>query len=751
MSVVSLANLMKRSLSITDMGGTEKMSLAECANLMLNTGDAKRNLTSEKSAAIVALFQKYQLLTERIPMDKSMYMGTVAAIYRVFDRIAPLEKYVNMSNLLTSQCVRMARNTNDRQVEKSESILLKTYGSQYKALVSNIRETQNNNADQERQNQIFDLFRRTAYDIVEKLCHCSILYEYNDNEGWNLINHTGVFLYMITMLLFTENRAFMEQLSNKLAPMILGEHLDLNDFKYFSAVYTAASTDIAADSIGTEQELIRGFWLNEKSKRELAKSFTGRMLLVFGDLILFEDCGNDYLDCVAPRFSASDMSAFRTVMLNEIKSLVEDYYRKIQNSPQKTKPKSVKQPQVSNYVDTKPAPQTRTKAIQNDSGEEKYSEKIKQLSKAIDNISKNKDTRDSTISSCMVKFRQLNTEIENNPAATEEQKDEVAMLVHKFILALAGAGYDIYKIGDIILDLKRIFVKNSTAMAFLTQDALAIAELKKERSSADSISKLTEPIKKEIQTLSAVSVYELESKINPFIAKVNSVDKELKQIDTPAAKNARKELVRNVRTFALNLHYLKNESRLGLQIIQGLFREFGDLPDVNKQLLGDMHDLNTAVNTKAAKKSTPSYQPTKSTPTNTSKKSGLYIFGAIAFIAIVIIAIIGIVNSMKTITYNKLVRDRIPEIIEAAGKTCTTDTLSKEEYLWLLDLKLDEELAEYYKDQNIEELADLLEVIHAAAIAHGYTLDELEKVRADKAEKRGGFEKRILLKEVIEY
>ena len=100
--------------------------------------------------------------------------------------------------------------------------------------------------------------------------------------------------------------------------------------------------------------------------------------------------------------------------------------------------------------------------------------------------------------------------------------------------------------------------------------------------------------------------------------------------------------------------------------------------------------------------------------------------------------------------YNKLVRDKIPEIIEADGKTCKTEILSDEEYLKMLDAKLDEELAEYHKDQNIEELADLLEVIHAAALARGYTLEELEQVRAEKATKCGGFEKRIMLKEVYE-
>ena len=103
-----------------------------------------------------------------------------------------------------------------------------------------------------------------------------------------------------------------------------------------------------------------------------------------------------------------------------------------------------------------------------------------------------------------------------------------------------------------------------------------------------------------------------------------------------------------------------------------------------------------------------------------------------------------------TITYNKLVRDLIPEIIQSSGKTCSTEILSNEEYLKFVDAKLDEELAEYHKDQNIEELADLLEVIHAAALARGYTLEDLEQVRAEKATKRGGFQKRIMLKEVYE-
>ena len=105
---------------------------------------------------------------------------------------------------------------------------------------------------------------------------------------------------------------------------------------------------------------------------------------------------------------------------------------------------------------------------------------------------------------------------------------------------------------------------------------------------------------------------------------------------------------------------------------------------------------------------------------------------------------------MSEKVYNKLVRDKIPQIIEADGKICETEILSDSEYLHMIDAKLDEELAEYHKDQNLEELADLLEVIHAATIARGHSVEDLEAVRVQKAEKRGGFQERILLKKVIE-
>ena len=103
----------------------------------------------------------------------------------------------------------------------------------------------------------------------------------------------------------------------------------------------------------------------------------------------------------------------------------------------------------------------------------------------------------------------------------------------------------------------------------------------------------------------------------------------------------------------------------------------------------------------------------------------------------------------KTI-YNKLVRVKIPEIIEASGKTCVMEILSDEEYLQMLDKKLEEELAEYHQEQNIEELADLLEVLYATAKARGYSIEELEQVRVDKQKARGGFDMKILLKSVLE-
>ena len=108
-------------------------------------------------------------------------------------------------------------------------------------------------------------------------------------------------------------------------------------------------------------------------------------------------------------------------------------------------------------------------------------------------------------------------------------------------------------------------------------------------------------------------------------------------------------------------------------------------------------------------------------------------------------------EAMKThIEHNKLVRDKIPQIIEASGKTCITELLSQEDYLRELDRKLSEELSEYQQSKSLEELADLLEVMGAVVKARGYTWDDLTRVRKEKRAARGAFEQRIYLKEVIE-
>ena len=99
-------------------------------------------------------------------------------------------------------------------------------------------------------------------------------------------------------------------------------------------------------------------------------------------------------------------------------------------------------------------------------------------------------------------------------------------------------------------------------------------------------------------------------------------------------------------------------------------------------------------------------------------------------------------------TYNKLVRDKIPEIIESDGKKCVTRVLCQEEYLKELRRKLNEEVQEYHESGDHEELADILEVVYALATATGCTEDALNTIRQEKAQKRGGFSKRILLETV---
>lgn len=102
--------------------------------------------------------------------------------------------------------------------------------------------------------------------------------------------------------------------------------------------------------------------------------------------------------------------------------------------------------------------------------------------------------------------------------------------------------------------------------------------------------------------------------------------------------------------------------------------------------------------------------------------------------------------------YNKLIRDNIPNIIMKTGRQCWYRVLEKDEYKYELQKKCNEEMEEYIRSNSdpeaLEELADLLEVIYALAEVHGSSAKELEELRAEKAEKRGGFNERLFLIEV---
>ena len=95
--------------------------------------------------------------------------------------------------------------------------------------------------------------------------------------------------------------------------------------------------------------------------------------------------------------------------------------------------------------------------------------------------------------------------------------------------------------------------------------------------------------------------------------------------------------------------------------------------------------------------------------------------------------------------YNKLVRDKIPKIIRQQGENPIFRILDQEEYFRCLEQKLDEEVGEYHRDRNVEELADILEVVFALADSMGCSYEELMKIRQHKYDARGGFRDRVFL------
>ena len=100
---------------------------------------------------------------------------------------------------------------------------------------------------------------------------------------------------------------------------------------------------------------------------------------------------------------------------------------------------------------------------------------------------------------------------------------------------------------------------------------------------------------------------------------------------------------------------------------------------------------------------------------------------------------------MKKILYNKLVRNRIPELIEAQNESPDYIILDDESYEKMLEEKLDEEVREYHQDKTIEELVDILEVVIALCESRGFSKEELIKIYQNKHQDKGGFSDKIYL------
>lgn len=107
-------------------------------------------------------------------------------------------------------------------------------------------------------------------------------------------------------------------------------------------------------------------------------------------------------------------------------------------------------------------------------------------------------------------------------------------------------------------------------------------------------------------------------------------------------------------------------------------------------------------------------------------------------------------NSSKFKVYNKLVRDNIPQIIKNSGSSCEIKIADSDERYKLLEDKLKEEVDEFLEAKNLEELADVMEVLYGLAESLGYSEEDLVKKRDEKREERGGFKEGVVLLKVFE-
>lgn len=100
--------------------------------------------------------------------------------------------------------------------------------------------------------------------------------------------------------------------------------------------------------------------------------------------------------------------------------------------------------------------------------------------------------------------------------------------------------------------------------------------------------------------------------------------------------------------------------------------------------------------------------------------------------------------------FDKLVRDKVPHMIEGQEKVVTVERVSGENYFLKLKEKLQEEVAEFIEDGAVEELADIIEVIYAICAFKDINLEQLEQLRLIKVQNRGAFKQGLVLKEIRE-
>ena len=252
-----------------------------------------------------------------------------------------------------------------------------------------------------------------------------------------------------------------------------------------------------------------------------------------------------------------------------------------------------------------------------------------------------------------------------------------------------------------------------------------------------------------------VSIKEFEKmrKNNDIVPTIDFDEKELKNIINKGGINMLHKMKLNEDPFermkngAKTIEFrLYDEKRKQIKVGDQI--EFSKLPDLQEKLLVDVVELyredtfeklfrKLFTDEEEIKRKTKSiyeiYSPEKEQQ-----------YGALG------IKILVITNSFRY-TYNKLVRDKIPEEIDSElGRKSKYRILSDDEYLIELDKKVLEEANEFIEENSIEELGDLMEVINAIMKLKGYTMEEVYKVMNDKVGRKGAFNKRIYLEYVDE-